>query len=409
MKKIIYITDYIEGIPKIASVRYEEIIKLLNKRYDITVVYDKDINSEDSKYINNNIKFKSNRKNNINTSKDRNNTSNKSLLINKIKNLIKDTNMYKKMNSKKYDIEYFNRNNNEFYENIIRYISCNNIDVIFITIPSINGLYIAKRIKENYPNIKIITEVRDIINNNIEKAIDKKVLIKAEQYLGQVSDFIICLSEGIYNHYNSLYPNIPCKIIKNGFSDEMFSKCVYQQIKDKEKIIFSHIGSIYGGRNIKDFILGLDIYSKLSGKICELNLIGNMDSIAITDIAKAKANINNNMVKINDLGVVNHEVAIEYLKNTDVSVILTHKEGSNYAIPGKVFEHIGACKPTIAVTEDKGLIELIDGKYGQCASHNINEISKQIDILINADYSFNDKKRFSREEQVRKIATIIDK
>lgn len=77
MKKIIYITDYIEGTPKIASVRYEEIIKLLGENYDILVVYDKNINNNKSEIIKNYMTFKSSRKKTISTSKFRNSDSRK--------------------------------------------------------------------------------------------------------------------------------------------------------------------------------------------------------------------------------------------------------------------------------------------------------------------------------------------
>lgn len=174
--------------------------------------------------------------------------------------------------------------------------------------------YIYKKLKEEFPNIRVVMEVRDIINNNIDNSVNKSILIKAEKCIGKISDIIICLSDGIYNHYNKMFPNIPCEIIKNGFSEEIFSECSYSRINNKEKVIFSHIGSIYGGRNIKDFLIGVSKFAQKNMKICEVNLIGNMDSLAITDIEKAKKIIDSSKVKINDLGIVNHEKAVEYLK-----------------------------------------------------------------------------------------------
>lgn len=46
------------------------------------------------------------------------------------------------MNSKKFDEDNIYNNNREFFKNIINYIRENEIKDIFVTIPSINGLYI---------------------------------------------------------------------------------------------------------------------------------------------------------------------------------------------------------------------------------------------------------------------------
>jgi hypothetical protein len=59
----------------------------------------------------------------------------------------------------------------------------------------------------------------------------------------------------------------------------------------------------------------------------------------------------------------------------------------------------GSCTPIIAVTEDKGLVNLVDGKYGECAAHNSEEIMKKLLKIINTKYCFDDRFRFSRKIQ----------
>lgn len=235
----------------------------------------------------------------------------------------------------------------------------------------------------------------------------KKILLNCEDSIIELADNIICLSEGIYDYYKNVKNVRNIEIIKNGYNTEDFEECSYKPVMDKDKIVFSHIGSIYGGRNIKDFIIGVDKFAIKENKKCIINLMGNLDSIALEDIESAKKHINGNSI-INILGMKSPDEALLELKNTDISVILTHKTGSEYAIPGKVFECIGACKPIIAVSEDKNLISLIHNIYGQCAKHEVDDILINIQKILNTDYNFDDRFKFSRKNQADKIENVIN-
>ena len=51
---------------------------------------------------------------------------------------------------------------------------------------------------------------------------------------------------------------------------------------------------------------------------------------------------------------------------------------------------------------------LIDGKYGECAGHNIDEIAVKILKIISSDYNFENRLMFSRENQVSSIMNLIE-
>ena len=130
--------------------------------------------------------------------------------------------------------------------------------------------------------------------------------------------------------------------ITNGFNYEKFIDFKKDNdIKKKNELTFTHLGSIYGGRNLKDFVLGLNDLSKSTNKNIVLNLIGNLDSIAELEL-KESLKLNTSSLQVNRIGLVPHDKALEFLRKSDYAVILTHRTGSDYAIPGKTFEYIGA-------------------------------------------------------------------
>jgi glycosyltransferase involved in cell wall biosynthesis len=197
-------------------------------------------------------------------------------------------------------------------------------------------------------------------------------------------------------------------VITNGYNPMDFEGCEYNPINEKAEIRLAHVGSIYKGRNLKDFIGALIKISKKNNIKIQFDIVGYLDNEASEDIKKIGLELQETRVVVNILGTLPHKEAIKYLKQCDISVILTHKIGSEYAIPGKTFECIGACKPIIAVTKDKGLVELIDGKYGECAEHNVEQIEAKMLKLIKTEYNFEDKLKFSRESQGNNIISFIE-
>ena len=55
------------------------------------------------------------------------------------------------------------------------------------------------------------------------------------------------------------------------------------------------------------------------------------------------------------------------------------------------------------------MINLIDKKYGECACHNVDEIVNKILDIIGKEYSFEDRKIYSRKNQANQISNFIEK
>ncbi|QZY55339.1 glycosyltransferase [Crassaminicella profunda] len=403
MKKILFISSYIENKPAIASVRYSGIMKYLSTKYQMYVINNTFLGEEKSIYAVENFKYKTN---NNKYTKNLNNVNKKQGTIEKfLRNNKLIMNIWKYY---KYNKKNFNRKNSALYSQLKRFLNENKIDIIFLTVPGIEGIYILEHLKKCFPKISCVVEIRDIINRNIDKDIPQTMLINAEKSILKNSDGIIALTDTIKRYYEGMGFTREIKVIRNGYDTEVFEDIPITK-KQKSTVTFTHMGSIYKGRNLGDFIKALSIFSKKNNIKSILNIVGYLDLEAENDLLRTKKEIDDRMIEINKVGVVKHKEAIKYLINSDVSVILTHKNGSEYAIPGKTFEYIGACKPIIAVTTDTELVNLINGKYGECAKHDVKDIVYKLERVLHTNYDFSDKNKFSRETQVTTIVDFLER
>jgi glycosyltransferase involved in cell wall biosynthesis len=402
MKKLLVISDFIEEQPVVASVRYFDLMRYIASNFFTVVINDETNGTQKSMFANINFKFvtaKSRFTQSLQAGK-----SKKSWLEILLRNRLVLSIWRNYSNS----FNSFKKKNMELFKKLDDYLSVNTVEAIFITVPGIFGLYIVDFLKRKYDSIPVVAEVRDILNNNIGNGNPKFILRKAERILINRSDGIIALSKGIEDYYRKLDSSKKIRVIKNGYNEQEFIECKYESINDKEAIKLAHVGSIYKGRNLKDFIKALINVSKKNMMRIEFDIVGYLDSDASRDIEELSSELQGTDVTINIVGTLPHEEAIKYLKQCDISVILTHRIGSEYAIPGKTFECIGACKPIIAVTKDRDLVELIDGKYGECAEHNAKQIEAKMMKLMKTEYNFEDKLKFSRENQSNNIISFIE-
>jgi glycosyltransferase involved in cell wall biosynthesis len=403
MEKIIIISDFIEGQSVVASVRYEDLMPYINKHYETIVINKEMYGSFKSEYAQSNYKFKTIKSKYTQSLNDKEiskpNSKFERILRNKL-----ILSIWRNFSNSKFK---FNKLNKTLFNELNKVMQNNDVYAIFLTVPDIHGLYIMEYLKRKY-NVPVVVEVRDILNNNIGKGNPRFIMKKAERILITRADGIIALTKGIQEHYRKLNANKKMTVITNGYNPMDFEGCEYNPINGKAEIRLAHVGSIYKGRNLKDFIAALIKISKKNNIKIELDIVGYLDSEASEDIKEIRAELQETTVIVNILGTLPHKEAIKYLKQCDISVILTHKIGSEYAIPGKVFEYIGACKPIIAVTKDKDLVKLIDGKYGECAEHSVEHIEAKILKLIKTEYNFEDKLKFSRESQGNNILNFIE-
>jgi glycosyltransferase involved in cell wall biosynthesis len=402
MNKLIFITDYIEGLPVVASVRYSELIDFINNRFDVLVINNNVYGAYTTQYSCENLKYVVVKNGfSLEQSKRR-----EGFIRNKLRNGI----MLSIWRAFLYAKSIFRLRNIKFFENLGHLLNTRKYDAVLVTVPEVYGIYIVQFIKSILPNIPVVTEIRDIINHNIGKGNPKLIYRNVEKMIARYSDGIIALTKGINDHYLSVIPpKTIMKVVYNGYDEKKFSECIFHKISPTKDILkFAHIGSIYKGRSIGEFIQALQIIQADSKQIIEFEIVGVLDSQAYDEINTLLFDIDHEKIRVHITGALSHEEAIQKLKSIDIAVILTHPKGSDYAIPGKTFEYIGACKPIIAVTNDPPLVELVSGKYGECALHNASDIAVKIIKIINSDYCFDDRHQYSRKNQANQIIEFID-
>lgn len=406
-KRLLLISDYVEGLPVVASVRYEQIARRLSEKYEIVLVHNS-FYGEGSVYAAKSFSYSSI------SSRYTNDFKGEVKRATGLEFFLRKSGLVKKIwKGYKKSRLVFDRKNKAAYVEIGRYLSQNPVDLIFATVPELEVVYVAQAIKREIGKIPIVTEVRDIIDSEIWTDIPAGIKRGAEKGLCKLSDAMIVLSRGIKEHYEPML-NRGCaiEIIKNGYeTGEFEGRCREFDAKgilNRGELRLAHIGSIYEGRNVGDLLRGLLIFARSSTVDVSISLIGHIDDAGMREIRDFEIE-NRGVVNVDIAGSMPHEKAVERLLKCDVAAVVTHKRGSSYAIPGKVFEYIGACKPILAVSTDGELIELVDGKYGECASHNPNAVSAKIEKMLKSSYDFSKREEFSRRAQVDSIIRFLQK
>ena len=406
-KTLILISDYIEGQPVVASVRYEGIMNYFAERYSLLTINDTQFGSFQSRFSTWNYKFTTPHSMFTQTIQE-NEGQNKRKKNKKIERILRNKWIVSIWRNYKLSKPKFDHMNKALFHQLDQYLSTHEVAAIWVTVPDVYGLYILDYIKKKAPHIPAVIEIRDIINNDIGEGNPKRTLKRAEQIISNLADGVVAVSQGIHQYYQDQDDRLDIQIIKNGYDEQYFLDSEYRSIDNElTQLELTHIGSIYKGRNIKQFIEGLILFHERTGIQITFNIVGVLDQQALDDIQsfEQEAIIG---IEIRLIGTVNHAEAIRWLKEADIAVILTHTRGSDYAIPGKTFEYIGACKPIIAVTEDEELIALVHGKYGECAKHHREDIADRLSELVKNKYDYSNRAKFSRKSQAEHLIQYIE-
>ncbi|BFH64112.1 hypothetical protein [Paenibacillus azoreducens] len=406
-ESVIIVSDYIEGEPVVASVRFAGLMEYFRQRFELIVIHDGKYGTKPSRFAS--ASFEYTTADSMLTQPMRGGrTHEKSGAFRRYaENMLRKKWILSAWRNYKYSKFKFDRMNASLYAELDRLLLETEVKAVFVTVPDVYGLYVLDYIKRKSPHLPSIIEIRDIINHSIGEGNPKYVLKQAEQMVPKLADGVIAVSEGIHQHYRIRNPVLEMELVKNGYDEECFEGAVFQPVSlAKGRMILAHIGSIYKGRNVKALIEGLQIFSERKGIDVELHIAGLLDRQAISDMDSAADAESGVTLHIH--GSLEHEQAVRLLREADAAVILTHTHGSDYAIPGKTFEYIGACKPILAVTEDRELSALVQGRYGECAGHEANGIAQALERLSGATYDFSNRREYSRKFQAERILQFME-
>ncbi len=285
-----------------------------------------------------------------------------------------------------------------------------NIKTVITTSPPHSTQLVGLNLKAKY-DIHWVADLRDpwtdiyYYNNfyptslakNIDKRYELKVLEKA--------DIVISVSEFIKRQFiekSKLIDAEKIKVIPNGYDEEDFS---FKTEREDKTFTITYTGTLAANYDILTIISFL----KSCDKEYKLRFVGKVD-----------ANIENKLKeelkdKVEFKGFVPHSQSIEYLKKTDILLLVIPVIKDNEGIlTGKLFEYIGSGKPILCLGPTHGDAAVIIDKAEAGKTFNYDDTKGVSDFITgqiekaSSEENTNEKiKLFSRRTLTEDLTKIL--
>ncbi len=289
--------------------------------------------------------------------------------------------------------------------------------VIWSTYPVSTAHYIGYKLHQ-HSGIPWIADYRDPLqcryDSNVErysfvaKWIERKAIENACK--------AIFTTEKAAQMYQKLYPNellSKFAVIENGYDEANFENLPVIAVKETEKFVLLHSGSIYSeGRDPSELFLALSELkqeNKLSqenfilmfrGGVCTEKHSKTIKKLAIEDIVTFTQNIP-------------YKESLIEMMQADCLLIL---QGAlfNNQIPSKAYEYIRTGKPIMALTgvggATEGLLEKVTTGYGAASA---KELKKELAVILtnksrkSDDFDTQKFSRYTRTKELHDLLTVI--
>jgi glycosyltransferase involved in cell wall biosynthesis len=295
------------------------------------------------------------------------------------------------------------------------------VPFMFVSVPQLQPLIVGALTKMRFPAMRLVQEFRDtysISELTSRSAFKSRILQKLERSMMKYGDAFIFVTRIIKDeyvkHFGKEIPKIAeGHVVLNGFDPEDYPENP-AITPGSDKITISYTGNLYGSRNLDLFLQGLGeaLQKKLAFKnLVEVVVAGDVSAENL-DILKriiAEFDLSEN---VKFLGKKSHSECVGIQCAATYNILVTHKKGSFYAIPSKIFEYAAAKRPIIAVTADPLAVEIIEEhKLGVCFPHDEKAIAegflKLLDGVSEQKAEVKIPAEFRRDNQIKRIAEII--
>lgn len=266
--------------------------------------------------------------------------------------------------------------------------------------------------RDPWARIPWIAEKRS--NDNTEKF--KHLLITyLERFVIKNADKVICVTKEMTKDLKIHYPNQLNKFftLYNGYDSDL-QKTIPAAKLPKNRIIFSHIGSLYQKRNPEPIFHALkNLLEKKSDQTQEniiFQFIGPVsdDLKYILKIPKL-LDIDKNVRFIQK---VSYSKSLEMMANSNVLIVL--QPFTKLQAPGKIFDYMNTARPIFGVGEKGGAVDnLIRNRFGVFTQYtDLKSIETGIDEIIKNHETYhsmviNNRKRFDFSILIKQFETII--
>jgi glycosyltransferase involved in cell wall biosynthesis len=263
-------------------------------------------------------------------------------------------------------------------------------DLILATSPPPSNVMIASKLSREW-NIPVVFDMRDDWLDNHQQIypsrFHKSLMAKLESRVLPYANAIISVNSIIQEAIQTRYPSSKAKFycIPSGYDPSSFKPTTEPLLqKEKDTLTFLYSGRFYGENQPDIFLKSIASLIKDTPQLrnnVRLAFQGGLDTrqhnliydLGLSDI-------------VQDLGYVNHDVAVANLKQADVLwVIAAHSNNGIHVSTGKVTEYFGAGKPIIALAPEDGALSKLISDYGPsylAEPFLIDQVKKALHVAI---------------------------
>ncbi|HEX2920278.1 MAG TPA: glycosyltransferase family 4 protein [Bacteroidales bacterium] len=283
------------------------------------------------------------------------------------------------------------------------------ISYIITTSPPHSTQLIGLKLKNKFPGIKWISDLRDpwtdiyyydqFYPTFLSKFIDKKL----ERRVLERSDHIITVGQSLRNLFSMKVPDVEKKItvISNGYDNEDFNTPLPE---DSGEFIITYAGTLSGKYNINGF---LRCIKELENKGIELKIrfIGSVQE-------SQKELLDSHNTSISFIPYSDHSTTIRYMRESSLLLLIIPDHPSNKSIiTGKLFEYLAAGKPILCIGPVEGDAAMIISETGHGITCTYNDHEKMTSYILKVfNKEVPDKaapKEYSRSENTRKLVHLL--
>lgn len=256
--------------------------------------------------------------------------------------------------------------------------------VVLASIPTLDPLYVGAMLRRICrTNVELVLEIRDIYARpeSFEyNSLRRRLEVFKERRLIRHVDRFIFLTDEIKRRYCDYYPRVPKirdgAVVTNGYDPDEYGTPAAAFARS-DTLDVGYFGSFYGSRNPEMLFQAMSLLRGGFGASSRIrvHLWGEPGGYPLHERI-AQYGLRDAVIYH---GIASHEEIIWEYARTGVNLIITHTKGSSYALPGKLFEYIGAARPIWAITDDQILRDFMDRhKLGYLSRHSAESISQTL-------------------------------
>jgi len=257
--------------------------------------------------------------------------------------------------------------------------------VALASIPTLDPLYVGAMLKRLAgANLELVLEIRDVYARPEiyeYSALRRRLEIFKESMLVGYVDKVIYLTDEIRRRYCSYYPRLSSIqtgiVITNGYDPDEYGPRA--TMPGRHNLLeINYFGSFYGTRNpdlLFQTLHRIRSSHPQRAAVARVHIWGELGDYPLQEKVR-RYDLQDTVLYH---GVASHESIMKDYSSAGVNLIITHTTGSSYALPGKLFECMGAARPVWAITDDQILRDLIARhRLGYLSSHEIGSIESTL-------------------------------